>query len=68
VLRSKTFVSLMRIGWIRTLFKNSYSFSTARMTSVKQKVCLIVIDGWGISAEKKGVSLLFCLLKQTKCR
>ena len=24
------------------------------MTAVKQKVCLIVIDGWGVSDEKNG--------------
>jgi hypothetical protein len=32
-------------------------------TPIKQKVCLIVIDGWGISEEKEGNRLIFhCII------
>lgn len=29
------------------------------MTEVKNRVCLVVIDGWGISNESKGWSVFF---------
>jgi len=35
------------------------------MVEVKKKVCLIVIDGWGISENKEGNKILF--LKKQRC-
>jgi len=42
-------------GWVRDV--------TFAMAAIKKKVCLIVIDGWGISENKEG-NLIFSPTKQ----